>query len=91
MSEVIDNTVEDRFELIEEGKLAFADYIREGDVLTLSHVEADTALRGKGTAGRLMEGLLELVRQRHLKVTPVCGYAVAYIQRHPQYADLLAS
>ncbi len=89
MTDVIDNPARSRFELVEEGKLAYADYLKEGDVLILPHVEADPALRGRGAAGRLMSGLLDIVRERGLKVTPVCGYAVAFIQRHPEYQDLL--
>jgi len=90
MSPITDNPTLRRFELIEEGKLAFADYRLNGDVLILPHVEADPALRGKGTAGRLMTGVLELARERGWKVRPVCGYAAAFIQRHPEYRDLLA-
>ena len=85
----VDSTL-GRFELVEQGRLAFAEYRREGDVLVIPHVEADPALRGQGTAGRLMEGVLEYARGRGLKVTPVCGYAAAYIRRHPEYHDLLA-
>jgi len=90
MNPVTDNTSAKRFELIEEGKLAFADYHRDGDVLILPHVEADPALRGRGAAGRLMEGMLALVRERHLKVRPICSYAVAYLARHPEHRDLIA-
>jgi len=90
MSAVTDNTGENRFELTEDGKLAYADYRLEGDVLVIPYVESDPALRGKGTAGRLMTGVLDSARARGLKVTPICGYAAAYIQRHPEYHDLLA-
>ena len=90
MNPVTDHAARRRFELVEEGKLAFADYIEEGGVLVLPHVEADPELRGRGTAGRLMEGLLEIVRERGQKVRPVCGYAVAYLARHPEHRDLLA-
>ena len=90
MSEIIDNTEKRRFELMEEGKLAYADYVREGGVLTIPHVEADPALRGRGTAGRLMEGVLGAARAEGWKVAPVCGYAAAYIRRHPEHDDLLA-
>ena len=84
------NSTLGRFELVEEGKLAFADYRRQGDVLVIPHVEADPALRGHGTAGRLMEGVLEYARGEGLKITPVCGYAAAYIRHHPECRDLLA-
>ena len=90
MSEVIDNTTAGRFELTEEGKLAFAEYRVEGDGMVIPYVEADPGLRGKGTAGRLMTAVLDEARARELKVTPICGYAAAFIRRHPEYHDLLA-
>lgn len=87
---VTDNTAQHRFELQEQGLIAFADYSRSGDVLIIPHVEAPMALRGQGTAGRLMQGLLDIVRERGLKVVPSCPYADAFIKRHKQYQDLLA-
>lgn len=89
MTEITDNTARNRFERVEEGKLAFADYRLDGDVLILPHVEADPALRGRGAAGRLMAGVLDLARERGWKVRPICGYAVAFIERHPEYRDLI--
>ena len=86
---VTDNPELGRFELVEEGKPAFADYRLEGNALVLSHVAVDPALRGHGTAGRLMAGVMEIIRERELKVVPLCGYAVTYIARHPEYHDLL--
>lgn len=88
MAEIIDNAALSRFERLEEGKLAFADYRLIGGVLIIPHVEADPALRGRGTAGRLMDGVLDLARERGWKVRPLCGYAAAYIQRHAKYRDL---
>ncbi len=89
MSQITDNQAAGRFELVEDGKLAFADYRVENGVLILPHVEADPALRGKGSAGRLMTGVLDLARERTFKVRPICGYAVSFIQRHAEYSDLL--
>ena len=89
MNPVTDNASRQRFELEEEGKLAFADYRVQADVLILPHVEADPALRGRGAAGRLMTGVMEIVRERGLKVMPVCSYAVAWLERHPEYSDLI--
>jgi len=89
MNQVTDHPARRRFELEEEGKLAFANYRREGNLLIIPHVEADPALRGRGTAGRLMAGMLEIVRSRGEKVRPICGYAVAWIRRHPDHHDLI--
>ncbi|MFD2256710.1 GNAT family N-acetyltransferase [Luteolibacter algae] len=90
MRSVINNADESRYELTEQGKLAFADYVLENDVITIPHVEADPALRGTGAAGRLMEGMLADVRKKGLKVRPICGYAVAYMRKHHEVSDLLA-
>ena len=87
---VSDNRERRRFELVENGLTAFADYRIDGDRVVIPHVEAPMPLRGTGAAGRLMAGLLDRVRAEGLKVVPVCPYAAAYIRRHPQYADLLA-
>ena len=87
---VIDNTASSRFELEEAGHIAFADYFRRNGVLVIPHVEAPTALRGTGAAGRLMEGMLKIVRERGERVVPTCSYADAYIRQHQEHQDLLA-
>lgn len=86
---MIDHSSEARFELREEGKSVFADYAIQDGVLILPHVEADPALRGKGAAGRLMTEVMAYARSHKLKVRPICSYAAAYLQRHPEYHDLL--
>ena len=90
MSQVVDNTARSRFELEEQGLVAFADYHLRGGQLVIPHVEAPPALRGTGTAGRLMAGVLDIIRERGLKVVPRCPYAAAFIRRHPEYRDLVA-
>lgn len=90
MAEVTDNAAKSRFELMEDGQTAFADYHMNGEVMILPHVEAPPALRGKGTAARLMAGVLAQARERGLKVIPTCGYAAAYFRRNADQQDLLA-
>ena len=87
---VTDNAKAQRFELVEDGHTAFADYIRQDDKLVIPHVEAPTVLRGHGTAGRLMEGVVVHARAEGLKIVPICSYAAAWLQRHREYADLVA-
>ncbi len=86
---VIDNPAHARYELAEEGGTAFANYRRDGDVLTIPYVESPPALRGKGTAGRLLEGVVAHARAEKFKIVPICGYAVSWFRRHPEYADTL--
>ena len=89
MPEVIDNKARNRFELEEPGGLSYADYRRQDGRLYIDYVLAPPALRGTGAAGRLMEGVLAAARAEGAKVTPICGYAAAYIRRHREHADLL--
>lgn len=87
---VIDNTARSRFELEEQGQTAFANYRRQGDVVIIPHVESPPALRGKGTASRLMDGIVARARAENFRITPWCSYAAAWLRRHPEHADLIA-
>ena len=89
MSTVINNESSHRFELEESGHLAVASYRRDGNIVTIPHVESAMALRGKGTAGRLMEGTVALARTEGFKIRPTCPYAIAWFQRHPEATDVL--
>ncbi len=84
-----DNTQKSRFELVESDETAYADYKRDGNVLTIKYVFAPEALRGTGAAGRLMGGVAAHAREQNLKIVPICGYADSWLRRHEEYADLV--
>lgn len=71
-------------------KQVFADYAVHGDTRAILHVEADPLLQGTGAAGRFMQALSEHARAEKLKLEPRCSYAVAWLKRHPEFADILA-
>ena len=75
---------------MEAGQTAFADYVRRDGRLVIPHVEAPIALRGTGAAGRLMEGVAAQARAEGVRIVPLCSYAAAWLQRHPEHADLIA-
>jgi len=37
-----------------------------------------------------VQGALQLIRAEGLKVVAGCGFVVDYLQKHPEYADLVA-
>lgn len=78
-----------RFEMVEQGLTSFADYRRAGDRVIIDHVESPPGLRGTGASGRLMEALSADIRARGLKITPVCGYAAAWLKKSSVYSRLL--
>ncbi|TGX53599.1 N-acetyltransferase [Sphingomonas gei] len=90
MSDVRDNIDEQRFELTEQGHIAFAEYQIEGDVITFTHTVVPGSLQGMGVGSRLIEGALTDVRSRGLKVRPQCSFVAAYMARHPEWQDLKA-
>jgi predicted GNAT family acetyltransferase len=87
MSELRDTG--DRYEMDEAGLTSWADYRRAGDRLYIDHVESPSALRGTGAAGRLMSALSADVRTKGLRITPICGYAVAWFRRSKEFGDLV--
>jgi predicted GNAT family acetyltransferase len=90
MAQVTDNTAAGRFELIEQGQVAHADYRLSPGRLVIDYVFSPMELRGRGAAGRLMQGVVDSARARGLRITPLCGYAAAWLKRHPEVSDLLA-
>ncbi len=80
---LMDNENLDRFEMAEDGEVVFADYRRSAGRLYIDHVEAPVALRGSGAAGRLMALIAEHARDTNVEIVPICGYAAAWLKRHP--------
>ena len=66
------------------------DQARFQTVMIITHTEVPSVLAGQGIAAALTQAALDTARARHWRVSPECSYAAAYIQRHPQYQDLLA-
>lgn len=88
---ITDNPSLSRYELKEEGHVAYADYKRQdGGILAIKYVFAPEALRGSGAAGRLMEGIAVIARSEDLKILPICGYAAAWLRKHKEHHDLIA-
>ena len=85
---VRDNTERQRFELEADGHVAFSNYSRAGNVLTILHTEVPKALEGRGIGSSLTRGVLDTARSQGLKVNALCPFAKGYIERHPEYADL---
>jgi predicted GNAT family acetyltransferase len=55
----------------------------------ITHTETPPSLRGRGIASELVRGALQLIRADGLKVVAACGFVIDYLQKHPEYADLV--
>ncbi len=87
---VRDNPDELRYELLVDGEVAGElRYRRRPDAVALIHTEVPQALEGHGYGGQLVEGALDDLRARGLKIVPICPFVVAFIEQHPEYGDLV--
>lgn len=66
------------------------EYELDGTTMTVTHTRVPQAVGGKGIAGALTRVALDSARQNGWRVIPQCSYAAVYIERHPEYADLVA-
>jgi predicted GNAT family acetyltransferase len=57
--------------------------------ITFLHTRTEPTFEGRGVASRLAEVALDDARARGLRVTPICPFISAYIDRHAAYADLV--
>ncbi len=80
-----------RFETVVDGETAFLRYHMDGDTMHLLYVEVPPHARGRGIAAELTSGVLAFAEQNALRVVPVCPYISAYLERHPEYARLVAN
>jgi uncharacterized protein len=87
---VRDNRARRRYELDVADGVAFIDYDRNGNVVTMLHAEVPIALRQGGIGSRLVRGALELVREQGEKVVPRCPFVADYVHKHSDVQDLLA-
>lgn len=89
-TEVTDNTELHRFEITADGEQAgYAEYVLTDGRIEFTHTVVDDAFEGQGIGGTLVKAALDQARERGLNVTPTCQFVKSYIERHPDYADLV--
>ena len=72
-----------------EQLLGHADYERRGDTVVFTHTEVDPDAGQSGLGSTLVRAALDDVRSRGGKVIPRCPFVRGWIDRNPQYADLV--
>ena len=87
-----DNIEKHRYELDIDGHVAFVVYRRRGDgTVTLVHTEVPEELGGRGVGSTLVRAVLEKVGADRLKVVATCPFVSAWMKKHREYDDLLAT
>ena len=80
-----------RFEAILDGEVAgYAEFRLGEGRIDFTHTVVEDAYEGKGVGSTLVGEALDQVRAEGLEVVATCPFVKSYIERHREYADLLA-
>jgi len=78
-----------RFEAHADGFTAFLSYTCEGAAVVMDHTYVPVEFRGRGVGATLVRAALDEARRQNWTVVPRCSFVAAFIERNPEYADLL--
>jgi predicted GNAT family acetyltransferase len=89
---VRDDPEESRYEIRDGDRvLGLAAYERRGDTTVFTHTTVDPDAGQDGLGSTLVRAALDDVRARGGSVVPQCSFVRGWIERHPDYADLVAT
>lgn len=87
--EIINNTVNQQFEVREGDYLAVLQYRIRGENMYFLHTGVPKEIGNKGIAAALAKHGLDYARRHAFKIVVYCPYVAAYLKRHPEYMDLV--
>ena len=89
---VIDAPQENRYEIRDGDRvLGLAAYQRRGNQVVFTHTEVDSDAGHSGLGSTLVRAALDDVRSKGETVVPHCSFVRGWIERHPEYRDLVHS
>jgi len=88
--QVRDEAGSSRYEVWLDGILVgSARYVRRGRRTFFVHTEIEPAHEGAGLGATLVAGALDAEQTAGTLVVPLCPFVRTYIDRHPEYVDLV--
>jgi hypothetical protein len=89
---VIDAPENSRYEIRDGDRLlGLAAYQRRGNEVVFTHTEVESDAGHSGLGSTLVRAALDDVRSRGENVVPMCLFVRGWIERHPEYRDLVAT
>ncbi len=87
---VVDAPEASRYELRLGDEVAgYAEYRRRGEATSFTHTLVEPEHGGRGFGSVLIRGALDAERAAGRAVLPYCPFVRGYIEKHPDYLDLV--
>jgi len=83
------NEGEEQFETELGAGKAVLTYAEQNGKLYLLHTEVPEEMEGHGIGSALVRSAMEYARGQDVKVVPFCPFARSWLERHPDYADMV--
>lgn len=61
----------------------------EEEVVVINHTMVNPLFRGQGIASKLLEAVVEVIKENNYKCKITCSYAKDWFSKHIEYADIL--
>lgn len=56
----------------------------------INHTFVDDSLRGQGIASTIMREAMDEIKKTNRKATLSCSYAIKWLEKNPEYHDIIA-
>jgi predicted GNAT family acetyltransferase len=85
-----DGTSKGRYRMVIDGVEAEMTYSRAGEgLIIIDHTEVPAVLRGRKVGEQMVRQAVEDARREGVAIIPLCPFAKAQIDRHPEWQDVL--
>ena len=87
---ITQNEKRQQFELRKDKQLAELQYRIHAGKMYFMKTKVPDALAGQGIASTLVKAGLAFAKENKLPIVVYCSFTKGYLERHPEYRDLLA-
>lgn len=87
--EIYDNEGEKQYELKIGSDIARIEYIKTKNDIYLTHTEVPKEMEGRGLASKLVLYALKDIKEKGLKLVPLCPFVAGYLKKHPEWRALV--
>ncbi|WP_420593580.1 GNAT family N-acetyltransferase [Deinococcus sp.] len=82
---------ESQYELLDGDKvIGRAEYSVSGNAVDITHTEVEDGHEGEGLGSQIAKFALDDIRAQGQQVIPTCPFIAHYIEKHPEYQDLVS-